>query len=84
MIKIMNLKGYEYELYEAHESGVRELAFIPNQGILISVDSLNELAVWNLRELDEEPFRTKIPVAGKVLCNQLYAPSFISNEPDNH
>lgn len=47
MIKVWSLKGYEYEIYEAHSESVRSLAFIPNQGLLVSIDDGNEVAVWN-------------------------------------
>lgn len=30
VIKIISLKGYEFEIYEAHDASIRFLAFVPN------------------------------------------------------
>jgi hypothetical protein len=60
-IKIMSLKGYEQEIYRAHESEVKRLAFIPNKGFLISVDDCLNLKLWNLQDLEECDTKIKIP-----------------------
>lgn len=61
VIKVLNLKGYEYELYEAHLTKVRYLTLIPNEGVMVSIDEESEVAIWDLRELDVEPVRVKVP-----------------------
>ncbi len=50
-IKIWSLKGYEQEINQAHDASILLLQFVPNQGLLLSVDSLNILKVWNLEDL---------------------------------
>ena len=91
MIKIISLKGYEYEIYEAHEVGIRALTFIPNEGVLISIDEENEVGLWDLQDLESEALRFYVPIIEdnnqgsinrkkKVLASLLYAPSFLSDE----
>jgi WD40 repeat protein len=87
IIKIISLKGYEFEIYEAHQAGIRLLTFIPNEGIMISVDDDNEVAVWNLKDLSADPIRVKVPqpgTSGCLIVTQLYAPTFLSSEAENH
>ena len=48
IIKILSLKGYEFEIYDAHEYSIRAMTFIPNKGILISIDDENEVCIWDL------------------------------------
>lgn len=62
VIKIISLKGYEFEIYEAHDVSIRFLAFVPNQGVLVSIDDSNEVRVWNLKDLTEDPLKAKIPL----------------------
>ena len=87
---MFSLKGYEVELYEGHGAGVRCLAFVPNQGILVSIDDKNEVAVWNMKQLDQEPIRVQIPVdemskkSANSISTLLYAPTTLSSEPENH
>lgn len=85
-IKLLSLKGYEAEIYEAHKANIRCLQFVPNQGALISVDESNEVAVWDLRDLMKEPERIQIPLEeeGECVVTKMYATANISNEPDNH
>ena len=47
-IKIISLKGYEFEIYEAHQASIRAMCFVQQQGILVSVDDENVVAVWNI------------------------------------
>lgn len=87
IIKIISLKGYEFEIYEAHQAGIRLLTFIPNEGVMISVDDYNEVAVWNLKDLSADPIRVEVPqpgTSGGLIVTQLYAPTFLSSEADNH
>ena len=88
IIKVFSLKGYEFEIYDAHEASLRALTFIPNQGVLVSVDDNNEVAVWDLTDLENEPTRAVIPIEEGMrvapVTTTLYAPSFLSNEPANH
>ena len=51
MIKIFNLKGYETDIQKAHDSQIVWLIFVPNQGILISIDVQRILKMWDLRNL---------------------------------
>ncbi len=51
----MSLKGYEFEINEAHSSAIRFLTFIPNTGILVSIDDNNVIRQWNLKNLGEPP-----------------------------
>ena len=53
-IKIISLKGYEQELYRAHNVQINHLVFVPNQGKLLSLDIKNVLKVWDLSDLEKE------------------------------
>lgn len=87
MIKLWSLKGYESELIDGHEDSVRGVVFVPNQGVMVSIDDGNEVAVWNLKGLDEEPVRLQVPVEETKrapVSTLLYCPTFLSSEPKNH
>ncbi|CDW73878.1 syntaxin-binding protein 5-like [Stylonychia lemnae] len=84
MIKIISLKGYEYEIYEAHQSGIKRLEFVPNQGILISADDKNIIRQWNLRDLRSPPFECQIQEKGSQVVTCIHTAQFLTNEPDNH
>ena len=62
------------------------VAFVPNQGLLISVDVTNMLKLWNMEDLDDCEVQIQVPypakTGSKVSC--LYVPSFITNRPENH
>jgi|LauGreDrversion4_2_1035121.scaffolds.fasta_scaffold70589_1 WD40 repeat protein len=51
VIKIFNLKGYETEILQAHDCQITFLQFVPNGGILMSVDSESNLKMWHLTDL---------------------------------
>ena len=51
VIKIFSLKGYELEIYDAHDEEISWVAFVPNQGLLVSIDVTNMLKVWSLEDL---------------------------------
>ncbi len=51
MIKIFNLKGYETDIQKAHDTQIVWLTFVPNQGILISIDVQRILKMWDLRNV---------------------------------
>jgi len=57
--------------------------------LLVSVDDENVVAVWDLQNLGEDAIvRVDIPmdeekIEGSIVT-ALYAPHFLSNEPDNH
>ena len=57
---------------------------------MISIDDNNEVAVWDVRELDAEPVRVQVPSEGGggggrgKISTLLYAPTFLSSELDNH
>ena len=57
VIKLVSLKGYEYEIYEAYPAGggIRRLEFVPNQGYLISADDRNLIRAWDLTDLRIPP-----------------------------
>jgi hypothetical protein len=55
MIKLISLNGKEQDIVDAHDSAICGIALIPNQGILVSIDESNEVAVRNLKALDEGP-----------------------------
>ena len=91
IIKIVSLKGYEYEIYEAHESSIRFITFVPNRGILISIDDSNEIGIWDLKDLSQDPVRVRVPsdeqTSGRprrYISTALYTPTFLSNEVKNH
>ena len=89
-IKVVSLKGYEFEIYDAHEANIRAICFVPQQGVLLSVDDDNAVAVWDLKNLGVAPeVRVEIPLDEEKeeegnIVTALYAPQFLSNEPDNH
>ena len=74
MIKLFSLKGYEYELYDAHPSNIRFVTFIPNQGYMASIDDTNEIRLWNLRDLTEEPRKTMLETEEGVVATGFYTP----------
>jgi WD40 repeat protein len=85
------MKGYEFEIYEAHKLSVRFIAFIPNQGVMISIDDGNQVAIWDLKNLAEDPKRVSVPSEENIhvskrsqVSTALYAPTFLSSELANH
>ena len=50
-LKIFSLKGYELEVYDAHDDEISWVAFVPNQGLLVSIDVTNMLKLWDLEDL---------------------------------
>ena len=53
-IKMQSLKGYEQELYWAHQGvPVDFLLFVPGKLLLISIDAQNRLAIKDLRTINE-------------------------------
>ena len=50
-IKIINLKGYEQDIQKAHDCAIEWLLFVPNQGILISIDCERLIKIWELKGL---------------------------------
>ena len=53
IIKIFSLKGYELEVYDAHDYEISWVAFAPNKGFLLSIDITNVLKLWDLRDLSD-------------------------------
>ena len=53
MLKIFSLKGYELEIYDAHDDEILWVAFVPNQGLLVSIDVTNMLKLWDLESSKE-------------------------------
>ena len=53
MLKIVSLKGYEQEIYDAHDFEINQVGFVPNQGYLVSIDVSNMLKLWKLDDLDD-------------------------------
>ena len=53
IIKIFNLKGYELEIYDAHDFEINHLAFVPNRGQLVSIDVTNMLKLWEMEDLTD-------------------------------
>ena len=51
MLKIFSLKGYELEIYDAHDDEILWVGFVPNQGLLVSIDVTNMLKLWDLEDL---------------------------------
>ena len=39
MLKFFSLKGYEIEVYDAHDDPIIKVGFVPNRGLLVSIDS---------------------------------------------
>lgn len=39
MLKLFSLKGYEIEVYDAHDDPIIKVGFVPNRGLLVSIDS---------------------------------------------
>lgn len=62
IIKIVSLKGYESEIYEAHSTAVKALVFVPNKGRLVSADESGQLCVWDLRDIMKDPIRVELPL----------------------
>ena len=86
ILKIFSLKGYEQEIYDAHDHEINHVAFVPNQGLLISIDISNLLKLWDMEDLDDCEVQCMVPKPNpqtyKVSC--LYVPHFITNRPENH
>ena len=53
ILKIFSLKGYEQEIYDAHDYEICHIAFVPNCGLLVSIDITNMLKLWDLEDLDD-------------------------------
>ena len=53
IIKIFSLKGYEQEIYDAHDYEICHVAFVPNEGLLVSIDVTNMLKLWDMEDLDD-------------------------------
>ena len=53
IIKIFSLKGYEQEIYDAHDYEICHLTFVPNRGLLVSIDVTNMLKLWKMEDLDD-------------------------------
>lgn len=84
LIKLFNLKGYEQEIDQAHFAAVIWVQFVPNQGIMVSVDIQNNFKVWQLSDMSLK-FDGEIPVqdiSNTVTC--LYIPPELTNQPLNH
>jgi WD40 repeat protein len=80
LLKLFSLKGYELEVYDAHDDAIIKLGFVPNKGLLVSIDSENLLKLWLLSDLDDCEIEIKIPHTNspsKVTC--LYIPSIITS-----
>ena len=84
MIKIFSLKGYELDVYDAHDEEIRHVAFVPNQGKLVTIDVTNMLKLWDLEELSDCEVALQIPHPGNSRVSCLYVPSFITSIADNH
>ena len=82
-IKIFNLKGFEQEIDQAHDSPILWLLFAPNQGLLLSVDDKNLLKLWNLRDLSLV-VQVKIPVEQNDYATYMYTATQLTNQPLNH
>jgi WD40 repeat protein len=61
MLKIFSLKGYELEVFDAHDYEIIQVALVPNRGLLVSIDSNNILKLWTLSDLDDCEIQIKIP-----------------------
>ena len=84
MLKIFNLKGYELEVYDAHDDEIIWVAFVPNQGLLVSIDVTNMLKLWSLEDLSNCEIQIQIPHPGNCRVSCLYVPSFLTSQPLNH
>ena len=84
MIKIFSLKGYELEVYDAHDDEIIWVAFVPNKGLLVSIDVTNMLKLWDLKDLSNCEIQIQIPHPGNSRVSCLYVPSFLTTQPLNH
>lgn len=85
MLKLFSLKGYEVEVYDAHDDEIIKLGFVPNKGLLVSIDSGNILKLWLLSDLDDCEIEIKIPHSNNPSCvSCLYIPALITSQPMNH
>ena len=87
IIKIFSLKGYEQEIYDAHDHEICLVGFVPNKGLLVSIDVTNVLKLWDMEEgLDDCEVQICVPHPDpdncKVSC--LYIPAFLTNIQENH
>lgn len=79
VIKIFSLKGYEHDVTFAHDAEILWLAFVPNKGQMVSIDSTNMLKLWNLEDLDDCELQIQIPQPEDVPVTCLYVPSFLTS-----
>ena len=75
MLKIFSLKGYELEVYDAHDHEIIKVGLVPNRGFLVSIDSNNILKLWKLSDLSDCEIMIKIPhLNSSSICSCLYIP----------
>ena len=79
MIKIFSLKGYELEVYDAHDDEIIWVAFVPNKGLLVSIDVTNILKLWDLKDLSNCEIQISIPHKGVSRVSCLYVPTFLTS-----
>ena len=80
MLKLFSLKGYELEVYDAHDDEILKVGFVPNKGLLVSIDSSNILKLWLLSDLDDCEIEIKIPHMNSPSCvSCLYIPQYITS-----
>lgn len=84
MLKIFSLKGYELDIYDAHDDEIRHVGFVPNQGKLVSIDVTNMLKLWDLNDLSDCEVAIQIPHPGNSKVSCLYIPTHITSQPLNH
>ena len=89
IIKIVSLKsrsipGFtEFDIYQAHDQGIRLLSFVANLGILVSIDDSNVIRNWNIKDLREPPRECLIPNEKGAVASAIFSPSYLTNEPEN-
>ena len=90
IIKIVSLNSRpvvsftEFEIYQAHDHSIRLLAFVANEGILVSIDEHNLIKNWSMKDLKEPPQECQIPNEKAASACSVYSPGYLTNEPENH
>ena len=83
-IKIFSLKGYEQEILDAHNDEIRLMTFVPNKGKLVSIDSMNNLKLWNLTNIEQPEAECKVPEPIDCPVTCIHITPRVTSQEKNH
>ena len=83
-IKIFSLKGYEQEIFCAHDYEINLMTFVPNKGRLISIDTQNIFKLWDLENFDDPIVECNVPEPFECPVTSLHITPRVTSQPLNH